>query len=370
MKKTMNLLTKLTVCLALLGGQALRVQAQDHEPAAATSGWLFDHRVKIEVAVPNKFHRDAQTLIDPPQSYAYGEFFGNRIGDVIPIQVRVWVVKTPAGGARRVAVDFSALKAGRLTINADDDPDWVLAAPVALAPGDKPLTIKEASASIDDDSGNQVETQLIEIRVFVQTKRQPVPTNFWIEFLAAAALTPNGALDWQKATTPDFFLTMSPTADKAKKDMSMGNTSLEPQTPPVVLGTILVLAGGFLLLLPISVWLVKIVRHRCLRIEDLDPAERFWRLLSATVTRTKCDTGNALSKQDVLEIVAAIKEIFEIQRWTIADLHKKHPRLDHGFELYAVLEPLEHDVLERDQELTPARYRELLVQIEQLVPRP
>ena len=386
-QKVTSLTCKLALCLVIFAELAQTALAQTKPPAvqaqpppppppaAVQVSWLFDNRLKVQVEVPNRAHenqRDSARAAGKMRSssYPYGEFFGHRIGDIIPIRVRIWLVLKPAGGARRVQVDFAALRSGRLTLNADEDPDWVLADASALTSGDKPLAIYESADTIEDANGNEVDTELFDCWLFVQTKRQPMPTNFWFEFSAAASLTPNGKPDWEKAATPDFYLTMSRTSDKSNKDMSTGNTVLIDQSPPVVLGTMLMAVGGILILLPLTVWGIRLVRSRCLRLESLRAEERFWRLHSAILKRTRVADGYALSKRDVHELVAALKAVFGISTLTHAELKERQATLSRGAELCAVLEPLENGVLECDRELTPGRYREIAVAIEKLVPRP
>lgn len=125
---------------SLIGLGASTAQAQvpgsKAVPSAVQRIWIAKERVYIEVFVDNLerpgANPDGKTDIT---SYPYGEHYGNRLGDILPMRVRVFGVLPPPGSnLHKVEFDFAALRSGRLTIDPDpnNDPDWVFAKPESL----------------------------------------------------------------------------------------------------------------------------------------------------------------------------------------------------------------------------------------------
>ncbi len=343
-------------------------------PAPIQRGWLADGRIFIEVGPLTRLHTDEKgaSLADSA-SYRYGEHFGNRLGDIIPIRVKIYCVEPQSDKQRKVSIDLSALKARRLTVDVDpqNDPDWVLADASVLAPGELPLNLPSAptQTTVRLASGAEARAELWDITMFVQTRRQPEPMLFWIEFAAATELTPNGALDWKKLSTPDLIISQSRTADDGK-DLVMGNTSSVAQQPPLQLGWALIALGAVFVMVPLSRYAISTLRRRFAKHSQLDPAEKAWRVFSPVFKAGRADGGlHSFNKEQVREIVAALKEFFAIT-YGVEQLRERRFDFDDGESLLTVLTALEHGVLECGAELSAERYTDLVARITKLCPQP
>jgi hypothetical protein len=371
------ILSVVAVLAVALSAAAASAQAPSPRvlPADVQRGWYADQRIFIEVmpanvAVPFTGSADGSTA---NSTYPHSEHFGNRLGDIIAMRVRIYSMEPLAANQRPVQFDFSALKAGRLTIEPDPekDPDWELADPLALAPGDKPISLPETPLKVllRTADGKEHQAELYDILLFVQTKRQPVPMNFWLEFAYAAQVTPNGNLDWQRLSTPDFLVSASRTAD-AGRDLRMGNSNAVEQKRPLTLAVIALSFGSLLLLLPPAAMTIRALRKRFRYHRQDDPAETAWAVFAPIQTATRtADGGYALTYEQVAAVVKALKDFAGIT-CGVKQLQERRFEYDDGEELVAVLYPLEHGVLEEGAALSPKRYGELFERIEKLCPKP
>lgn len=358
--------------LALAGGEAQAQVRGRALPSKQQRAWLVKDRLYVEVGVVNTVDPDPSADPSVPSSFPYGEHFSNRLGDVIPMRVRIFAVHPADDKHPPVALDFAPLKAGRLTHDPDpeNDPDWVLADPKALAAGEKPLMFPEAPqvVTIRTPDGKDRNADLWDIRLFVQTKRRPDPMLFWMEFAYATEVTPNGSLDWKVASTPDFIISQSKTADNGN-DLSMGNTSTINQNPPKLLAILLCSLGLVLVLVPTGRAVVRIVRPWFSRTVERDPAEKAWSVLGPVLERTRTKEGYALTHRDVEIVVKAVKDFFGIT-YGVTTLKEKRYAVDDGEELYKVLYSLEHGVLENGAKMDEKDFAKQIERIELLVPRP
>jgi len=343
-------------------------------PAPIQRGWQADGRIFIEVGPLTRLHTDKEgAVLADSASYRYGEHFANRLGDIIPMRVKIYCVLPQTEKERKVAIDFSALKAGRLTVDQDpeNNPDWSFADPSVLAANELPLYLpKEPTVTtVTLESGAEAPAEVWDITMFVQTKRQPQPMLFWFEFVAASEVTPNGSPDWKKLSTPDFIISQSRTADDGK-DLSMGNTSQVAQQPPVRLGWAVIALGAVFVMVPISRYAIRAIRRRFAKGKQLDPAEKAWRVFGP-VFAAGLGEGElyTFTTVQVREIVSALKEFFGI-KYGVKQLQEHRFDFDDGEALLAVLTALEHGVLECGAELSPERYTELVGRISKLCPQP
>ncbi len=369
-----NLFILLALAVTLLSGvahaQSLSTRAL---PAPIQRGWAADGRIFMEVGPLTRLHTDEKgAALADSASYRYGEHFGNRLGDIIPIRVKIYCVLPQSDKQRKVELDFSALKAGRLTVDPDpqNDPDWVLADAGVLGEDERPLYLpKQPSLTkVKLVSGVEADAEVWDITMFVQTKRQPEPMLFWVEFAANTELTPNGSKDWKKVSTPDFIISQSRTADDGK-DLSMGNTEVVAQQPPVVLGWTAVALGSLLVLVPICNLGIRALRRRFAKGKQLDPAEKAWLVFKPVFAAGLKDGRYSFDNGQVREIVAALKEFFGIT-YGVKQLQERRFDFDDGESLLTVLTALEHGVLECGAELSAERYTELVARINRLCPQP
>jgi hypothetical protein len=354
---------------AALAQQANRGRAV---PSKSQRAWLVKDRLYVEVVVPNAIDPDPNSDPSKPPSYPYGEHFGNRLGDVIPFRVRIFAVHPADESHMPVKLDFAPLKAGRLTFDPDpeNDPDWVLADKAVLGAGELPLVLPEAPqvVTIRTPDGRERTADLWDLKLFAQTKRQPNPMQFWLEFAYATQVTPNGTIDWQVATTPDFIVSQSRTSDNGT-DLCMGNTSTINQNPPRVLALALCAGGLLLVLIPLGTVIVRKARPVLLREVQLDPAELFWKAVGPVLAAAKVEDGYNFKVEQVAVLVKSLKDFYGIAGG-VAQLKERQFAIDDGEEVYKVLYSLEHGVLENGARLKPADYGRIVSRIERLVPRP
>jgi len=363
--------------LAFSGGAAQQAQAQQKGralPNKSQRAWLVKDRLYVEVAVTNAIDPDPTYDPSKAQSFPYGEHFANRLGDVIPIRVRIFAVHPEDDKHQPVALDFNTLKAGRLTKDPDpeNDPDWVLADKTALAAGESPLALPEKpqTVTIRTPDGKDRTADLWDIKLFVQTKRRPDPMLFWLEFAYATETTPNGVLDWQLASTPDFIISQSKTADNGN-DLCMGNTSTISQNPSRVLGLLLCSLGLVLVLVPAGRFLARKLHPLLFRKPLIDKEADTWKALDAVLNGEgkRTTKGYALTQLDVAAVVAAVKGYYGIT-YGVTDLYERRFAVDDGEELYKLLYVLEHGVLENGAVLSEEDFGKQVARIDKLVPRP
>lgn len=339
-------------------------------PAEVKRGWSENRRIMIEVRTESAFKQTADGLRSgPPATFPYGSHFGIRIGNVVPMRVNVYVLK-PEAGQRKIDVDFNALKAGRLTIDSNPDPDFRLVSPSVLPEGESPVSLdgpKDVVLQLGDNSYN---AELYEIRIYVQTMRQPQPMRFALEF-AYAAEEVNGQPDWKRIWTPDYILSMSRTADNGS-DMSAGNTSHVPQKPPFAAGMFMLILGTIWVVTPLTFIAVKAIRRKLNYERLLDPEEKAWLKLDPILEAARVPDGYSFTEAQVRGVVGALLEYIDKPTLTSKKLDSLIYEDDDGELLISILRPFMEGVLEGKQRepLSPKRTAELVERIEQVIPRP
>ncbi len=343
-------------------------------PAAVKRGWFEDRRIMIEVMTDSAFtpHQDG-TRPGAPATFPFGERFGIRIGNVVAMRVNVYVLK-PKDGQRAIDVDFNPLKNGRLSIDPNQDPDFKLASPAVLPKGEAPVSMSSQPLPVVLNIGdNQYPADLYEIRVYVQTFRQPQPMRFAIEFAyAAETLKDSNQPDWKRIWTPEYILSMSRTADDGA-DMSAGNTSYVAQSPPVSAALVFVVLGSLCLVTPAAYLLLGFLRRRLSTERTIDPEERAWNHLTPVLERTARDDGYELEEQDVATIVGAVLEYIDKPALASHQLDSLKYEDSDGELLIEILRPLMEGVLEgklKGAKLSNKRAGELIEMVEKLIPKP
>lgn len=354
------------------------VMAQDAPPprltpAAVKRGWYEDRRIMIEVMTDSAFtpHQDGLRP-GAPATFPFGERFGIRIGNVVAMRVNVYVL-TPKDGQKPIQVDFNPLKAGRLSIDPNPDPDFKLAQPAVLPKGESPVSMSSQPTRVTLNLGdNTYEADLYEIRVYVQTMRQPQPMRFAIEFAYAAdTIKDSKNPDWKRIWTPEYILSMSKTADDGP-DMSAGNTSFIAQQPPVSAALFLVILGSLCVMTPAAYVAIGYLR-RTLNVERLvDPEERAWNRLAPILERTRTAEGYKLTDRDVSSVVGVVLKYIGKPTLASHQLDMLKYEDDDGDLLIDILRPL-MSVLEgktKGQPLSDERYAQLIERVEKLIPKP
>jgi len=341
-------------------------------PAEVKRGWFENRRIMIEVQTDSAFDPTAPGLRPgAPATFPFGEHFGIRIGNVVPLRVNVYVLK-PAEGQRKIDIDFNPLKAGRLSIDQNPDPDFRLASPEVLPKGERPVTVPNAPKDVVLQLGdNRYEAELYEIRLYVQTMRQPQPMRFAFEFAYAADVVNGGAPDWKRIWTPEYILSMSRTADDGS-DMSAGNTAFVAQNPPFNGGLFFIVLGTLWVVTPLAFIANRLIRKHLLKERLRDPEEVAWAKLDAIFDAARVDGGYVFTEDQVRHVVGAVLAYIEKPTMTSKDLSKLTYEHDDGELLIAILRPFMEGVLEgklKGEPLSPQRNAEIVERIGVLIPR-
>ena len=362
---------------ALLGWLLMPVPAQSQTtqppprstPAEVKRGWFENRRIMVEVRTDSAFAPTGEGLRPgAPTTFPFGEHFGIRIGNVVPMRVNVYVLK-PQQGERKIDIDFNPLKAGRLSIDPNPDPDFRLVSPAVLPKGESPVSMAPAKDVKLQLGDNEYDAELYEIRLYVQTMRQPQPMRFAIEF-AYAASDVNGAPDWKRIWTPDFILSMSKTADDGS-DLSAGNTKYEAQHPPFTAGLFFIVLGAIWVVTPLSFILIRVIRRNLTKERLLDPEERAWLKLDPIFAAAKVNGGYSFSETQVRGVVGAILEYIGKPTLTSKKLEALVYEDDDGELLISILRPLMEGVMEGKlkEPLTAETGARIVERVGQLIPR-
>lgn len=338
-------------------------------PAAVKRGWFENRRIMVEVKTDSAFMPTAQERRPgAPATFPFGEHFGVRIGNVVPVRINVFVLR-PAEGERPILVDFNALKSGRLAIEPTDDMDFKLALPDVLPPGEVPVSMDEPKRITLRVGESDYDADMYEIRLYVQTFRAPQPMRFAVEFAYAAGTIENGGPDWKRVWTPEYIISMSRTADDGT-DLSSGNTAYANQNPPALAGNALLALGILWIVTPIAFVGLRALRRHLSKERLLDPEEKAWRTIDPVLEKAQSEKGYAFSEAQVRTVVGAVLEYIgkpSIRSDQLASLQYED---DDGELLLSILKPLLAGVLEEGKTLSEERYAELVERIERLIPRP
>jgi hypothetical protein len=379
------------------------VQGSKAVPSAIQRQWIANERIYMEVFVDNT-QRPGNNPEAPRSSVSHGEHYGNRLGDVIPMRIRIFcIMPNKDAGAAVVApapsatgntplpvikLDFAALKQGRLTIDQDpdNDPDWVFAKKESLGANESPLEMPEVPTvvTIVTPDGQKRDAELWDLRLFVQTKRRPEPMLFWMEFNYCAELNANGQKEFKRADTPDFIVSGSYTGDKGR-DLEIGDTGVVDVERPLNLALLLAGVGATMILLPLGLIIVRAAQRALAKpaSQAVTPAQ-VWAVIDPILEApgVKTEAGYCLDPDDVLKIVVTFKQYIGFNG-TASQFKGMIGEFDNGELIYKVLDNLQYRVLEQEQisdarkaaghsspGLSDKRYGQLIAVIEQLIPRP
>lgn len=343
-------------------------------PAEVKRGWFENRRIMVEVMTDSAFDPHKEGLRPgAPATFPFGEHFGIRIGNVVPMRLNIYVLDPePQTDQRKIEVDFSALKRGSLSIDTNPDPDFKLVSQAVLPAGELPVTVPDAPKPVLLKIGdNEYPADLYEIRLYVATARQPQPMRFAIEF-AYAAEEVNGSPDWKRLWTPEYILSMSRTADDGS-DLSAGNTAFADQNPPVNAGLFLVILGTICLVTPLAAIAIRLARSHLTSERRLDPEERAWLKLDPILEAARREDGYEFSEEQVRGVVGAILSYIGKPALSSKQIDTLKYEDDDGELLIGILRPLMEGVLEgklKGEKLSNERYAELIGRVEQLIPRP
>ncbi len=365
------------IACALLGavfsftGQAMaQAPGPRLTPAETKRAWYENRRILIEVSTDSAFDPVKKGLRpNAPATFPFGEHFGNRIGGIVPLRIRVYARHPEGKDQQRIQINWTALQNGRFSIDPMEDPDFVLANPAVLPAGEVPGTIegpKQVTLEIGD---KRYEADLYELRLYVQTFRMPQPMVFNLEFSYAAQALGDNGLDWKRITTPDYVISMSKTADDGP-DLSSGNTALAEQKPPFAIGIFLLALGVVWVATPLAFIVLRFARSRFVSVKQLDREERAWLQMGPVFARCKSEKGYKFAEADVRIVVNAVLEFIGFPALRSDELEKLRYEDDDGPLLISMLRPLMEGVLEQGETLSEERSLELVERIESLIKRP
>jgi hypothetical protein len=340
---------------------------------------LKDRRIYVEVEILTESTAHDQYDRLTGQNFRYGERFGNKVGNLIPVRFRIFLVKPPAGG-EETTVQFAALSANppRLTLLPVPNQDWHVANQAVLPAGEQPVSIVSVPNVVLDWGGKEYQcSQMIQVTALVQTFKDPrFRLNLWLEFTYAMSRLPGGGPDWRPLETPDFWVDLSSVADPGPQ-LSTGNTDEVEQLRPVMPAFVLIGVGALFALTPLIYWVTRFARRNLASVQALDPAEQLWRTLKPILSRSIVDNNPRLyriSNQDVAAIVTAIgvyvfrTDGVPINAWTVEELLERQDEIADGEQWYALLKPLKRRVVQLGKRLTPEAYGRIIAQIRQVCP--
>lgn len=346
-------------------GLAQTVPTVQLTPTPVKREWMADRKLFVEVSTAKP---DGEGAYVPAAGWS-AENYAIRIGNVIPVRVRVYVIE-PKSGETRPEVDFANLKAGRLSIQPQPDSDFILADARLLPRGVQPISVSPPSPAVLKLGGAEYKAEVHEIVAYVQTMRIPQPMLFTLEFRYAVKKMATGkGLDWQATRSPAYVLSMSRTADNGT-DLSEGNTALAVSEPPMRLGLLLVIAGSALALLVVADSAIRFARRRARTVITPDPEEIAWGKLRPLLAAARRARGFRFSEAQVRQLVSIVLEYSGHVSLSAEQLDRLQFEDDDGPLLYVILYPLMHGVLEVGQPLSDERYGEIVEHITRLIPQP
>jgi hypothetical protein len=312
---TLLLLLGLVTAMTALPGTAM-AQAPNTGPVPdEVDGWYENGRLYVNLTIMNDTRRDdiddaVDKALGMPRRALHGERFGNRIGTVVPVRIRYFVLDAKEG-EKPLKLDISQLKASppRLTFTpAPNGDNWIFANPLSVK-GWEPLQVVSMPAVLPW-GGHEFQTQMTQINCLVQTAKKDTNSPnteripFWMEFKYAIDDLPgSGGPDWKAVNTPSWVIDMSPTADPGPQ-LSLGDLTYWKQDRPVVLG---------LVLIGLSVFAVSwvLVRRGLPALRGLvpggvmDASEELWRTLNPILERTKVEGGYEFNKRTARAVLDA-----------------------------------------------------------------
>lgn len=344
---------------------AQTVPTSQMTPTPVKREWMADRKLFVEVSTAKA---EGAGAYQPAIGWS-AENYAIRIGNVIPVKVRIYVIE-PKAGETKAEVDFANLKAGRLSIQPQPDPDFTVADAGLLPRGLMPITVGAPAPAVLKLGTAEYKAEVHEVLVYVQTMRIPQPMVFTLEFrYAVKKLATGKGHDWQATRTPGYVLSMSRTADNGT-DLSEGNTALAVHEPPIGLAALLILGGSALVLLVVINWAIGFCRERFMTVIEPDPEEIAWRKLFPIYSAARSSRGFAFTEAQVRQLVAIVLAYSGHVSLSADQLERLKFEDDDGPLLFAILYPLMHGVLEVGQPLSDERYGEIVKHIAELIPEP
>jgi hypothetical protein len=348
-------------------------------------GWYENQRIFIQTEVINSHMLPDEYDTAGGGTYRFGERFGNRVGNLIPVRYRIYLVK-PVGSQREIEVEFASLKdmPPRLTILNVENQDWYVASPEVLRKGEAPITIREFPNTRLEWGGKVYEcSKMVEVTLVVQTFKDPrYRMNLWLEFTYAASALPGGGLDWKPMETPDFWVDLSKTADPGN-DLSLGNTNMVPPARPAALAWSLIGGGSFIALSVIVFWSTRYLRRNFGGMRHLDDQERLWSVLAPILEARKVtvDGANeayALTVVDIVRMLEGVNDFINateensvnVHAWTLEEFKGRTMELKDGARWLHIIEPLREVAGGVTKPLPADRYGRIVGMIREICPKP
>jgi hypothetical protein len=348
-------------------------------------GWYEDQRIFIQTEVINTQMLPDEYDTAGGGTFRFGERFGNRVGNLIPVRFRIYLVK-PAAGQREIEIEFPSLRDAppRLTLQNVENQDWFVASPELLQKGESPISVREFRDARLDWGGKVYEcSRMVEVTLVVQTFKDPrYRMNLWLEFTAALNALPGGGLDWKPMETPDFWVDLSRTADPGN-DLSLGNTNLVPPARPLALAWVLIGGGAFVGLSVLVFWTTRYLRRNFGGLRSLDDQERLWHVLAPilkqrAVTLAGVKEAYELTVVDIVRILEAVNEFINateentvnVHAWTLEEFRQGVNNIKDGERWLHVVEPLRAVAGGVDKALLPDRYGRIIGMIREICPQP
>lgn len=348
-------------------------------------GWYEDGRIFVQTEVINTHMLPDEYDTTGGGTFRFGERFGNRVGNLMPVRFRIYLIK-PAAGQREVEVEFAGLRSAppRLTIQQVENQDWFVASPEVLQPGESPIRIREFPNARLEWGGKVFEcTKMVEVSVVVQTFKDPrYRMNLWLEFTYALSELPGGGLDWRPLETPDFWVDLSRTADPGD-DLSIGNVNFVAPARPTALAWTLIGGGSFVALAICAFWATRYLRRNFGGLRSLDDQERLWAVLTPILERTAVVVEGAkeafrLETNDLVAILDAVNDFINATEdgtvnthaWTLEEFRRRTMDIKDGTRWMHVIEPLRMVANGGAEPLSADRYGRIVGMIREICPQP
>lgn len=236
-----------------------------------------------------------RVLVSNPQQ------FGHRIGEVVEINVRIWVDPT-------VNIDFQSLRSGVLKF--DGTTAFHLAA-------ESPVQIYTTQ-----EDGLTLYTVMLRVQTFVP--RQTVPFSIDLRYATGQTDDDAGSPDWKILTTPDYVITTSKTLDNGSQ-MQPGNMQVaEIPTPPLVLPLNVI---ALVCLAAVSSFYLEEAFTRLRRIPTRNSYSWSWETLERHIGESNPEGFDKDDMRRIAEWVRNILRISSCTRVEIGQLYANDPRL-------------------------------------------
>ena len=315
-----------------------------------------DRRMLIEAASADDAER---------AQYGFGRSYGYRIGDIIPIEIRI-AVKDPQPGEQPIQINLQSVLSGSATIEKLKEPLFELVQPQPEEGKVAPWAVAvQSHEQVAFGRGGKQAATVWRLKMLVRTFRAGKSQPFTVQFLCATNLLPDGkSPDWKKMSTPVLTIGRSDTVDSGE-DLLMAEPMSQRQAP-VALALPLVAAGSLLVLLPLT-WLGWMLVRKLLPAHLLTAEELAWRQLQPVFASS---SSYSLAPKDYSTILTAVKQYFGIAAFTAAEVAAHQGQISQGSIVALIVQTCEVDVLCRGVTLNAQQNADLQKQVEQVIPRP